>query len=86
MEQSPEPDGYLCERVRRALAGDPRVGELGIAIRVAAGRIFLTGSVATPERQQAIADVVAEVAPGHDVHNDVAVTPLGAGPDLEVLA
>jgi osmotically-inducible protein OsmY len=84
--QSPQPDGYLCERVRQALASDPRVGELGIDVRVAGGRVFLTGQVATPERQQAISAVVAELLPDHDVHNDVSVTPLGAGPDMEVLA
>ena len=84
--EQPEPDDYACERVRRALAADPLVGELGIAVRVAGRRVFLSGDVATPERQQAVADVVAAVLPGHEVRNDVQVTPVAGGPGIETLA
>lgn len=78
-----EPDGYLCERVRRALAD--QLGELGVDVRVAGRRAFLLGTVPTAERQAEVAEVVAGVLPGWDVHNDVTVTPLGGGPEVEVV-
>ena len=79
-----QPDSYACERVRRALAGDPAVGELGISVSIAGGRAFLTGEVATPERRQAVADVATRILPGYEIHNDVAVTPLDE-PGVEAL-
>ncbi len=84
-QASPEPDSYVCERVRRALAADPRVGELGITVRVVGRRAFVSGSVATPERRQAISTVVTEVLPAYEVQNDVAVTPLEPGSEIEML-
>ena len=84
--ESPEPSGYLGERVRRALAADPRVAELGIAVSVVGGRVFLSGTVPTPQRQQAISAVVAEILPGYDIHNDVSVTPVAPDSQTEMLA
>ena len=71
-----EPDGYLAEHVRSALAADPRVGELGITVRILGDRAFLCGDVATPERREAVATVAAGVLPAHEIHNDVTVTPV----------
>ncbi len=68
-----EPEDYACQRVREALAADERVGELGVQVRMAAGKVFLTGQVATPERQQAIGSVATEVLPDYEVHNEVQV-------------
>lgn len=86
MEQtSPEPDSYLCERVRDALAEDPRVGELGIVVSIVGRRVFVSGDVATPERRRAISVVAGEVLPGYDIHNDVAVTSLEPGSETETL-
>lgn len=83
--ESPEPDGYLCERVRRALADDPGVGELGLTVSIVGRRVFVSGDVPTPERQQAVSSVVAEVLPGYEVHNDVTVTSLAPGSNTETL-
>ena len=82
--EPPQPDSYACERVRRALADDPAVGELGITVNIAGGRAFLTGEVARPERRQAVAEVAGRALPGYEVHNDVAVTPLSE-PGVESL-
>jgi osmotically-inducible protein OsmY len=66
-------DPYLVERVRRALAEDPRVNALDIAITVVDRAIFLRGTVATDARREQIGVVVRELLPDHDVQNDVSV-------------
>jgi osmotically-inducible protein OsmY len=68
-----EAGAYLIERVRHALATDPRVNELGIVVTIVERKVFLHGTVATVERSQHITEVVREVLPDHDVHNEVAV-------------
>lgn len=74
MEQTTdEPVRYLVERVREALAHDPRVTALDIRVTIKDGRVFLAGRVATPERREAIGDVVREVLPGYEVHNHTVV-------------
>lgn len=84
-EETSPGDEYLAQRLRDALAEDPRVGELGIGVTVADGRAYLSGEVATPERQHAVAAVAAEVLPDHEVHNDVSVTSWTEADDMEVL-
>jgi osmotically-inducible protein OsmY len=64
---------YLIGRIQNALATDPRTGELELDVRLAAGRIFLTGAVATEERCEAVAQVVREVAEGYEVVNELSV-------------
>jgi osmotically-inducible protein OsmY len=64
---------YLIGRIHKALAIDHRTGELELDVRLAAGRIFLTGSVATPERRAAVEQVVRETAPEHAVVNELTV-------------
>jgi osmotically-inducible protein OsmY len=66
-------DPYLLGRIEEALAKDPRVGELELDVRVVADRIYLSGRVATEERCRAAVEVVREVAPGHDVSNQLTV-------------
>ena len=81
--ESPEPDDYLTERARQALVADPRVGELGISVSLVGGRVFVSGQVATPSRQAAVATVAGEALPGYQVHNDVTVTPVGGQAERE---
>jgi osmotically-inducible protein OsmY len=64
---------YLIGRIQQALATDDRTGELELDVRLVAGRIFLTGAVATPERRGAVEEVVRETAPGHEVVNELTV-------------
>jgi len=77
-ERENEPERYLVERVRQALAHDPRVNALDIRVRVRDGKVYLNGRVATPERRAAITDVVREVLPGYEVNNG---TTLGEYPE-----
>lgn len=82
---STEAPEYLIGRIQQALATDPRTGELELDVRVAGGRIFLTGSVTTEERCRAVERVVRETAPDHDVSNDLSVVPeQEPGPEEEI--
>jgi osmotically-inducible protein OsmY len=65
---------YLVARIHKALATDPRTGELELDISIAGGRVFLSGSVATDERCRAVEEVVREVAPDLEVQNELSVT------------
>jgi osmotically-inducible protein OsmY len=69
----PLPDAYLLQHVQDALASDSRARELGVDVTVAGRRLVLTGTVATVDQREAIADVVREVAPDHEVVNELAV-------------
>ncbi|HET6950959.1 MAG TPA: BON domain-containing protein [Acidimicrobiales bacterium] len=82
----PLPDPYLVQHVQDALASDSRTLELGVDVTVAGHRLVLTGIVATAGQRAAIAEVVAEVAPDHEVVNELAVMPAdedGATEELE---
>jgi osmotically-inducible protein OsmY len=75
-----EADSYLVAHIREAIAADPAIGELGVRVRVSGDRIFLTGSVSTVERRDAITRLVRGLAGSLDVRNDIAVeTPAPAG-------
>lgn len=79
-------DPYLAERVRTALAEDPRVGELGVDVVVDGARLVLTGVVGTAERCAAVEQVARELAPEHDVDNRLTVVTLTATGDAETVA
>jgi predicted nucleotidyltransferase len=64
-----EPDEYLVARAHDALVRDPRTGELELDVAVDGGVVVLSGAVATPERQAAVAEVVARALPGRQVRN-----------------
>jgi osmotically-inducible protein OsmY len=68
----PEPQ-YERERIRQALATDPRVGEPELSVDIVAGRVLVQGSAPTSEVRVAVEEVVAEVAPGLAVDNQVTV-------------
>lgn len=70
-----EPPQYLVQRLRRALAEDPRTAEMGVQVKVRGSAVFLSGEVATKERCTQLAAVVAEAAPELTVHNDIHVVP-----------
>ena len=81
-----EPKQYVIERVHRALAEDPRVGELNVDVTLAGGRVFLTGDVPTPKRKEAISAVVGELLPEHEVCNETTVAVLAPVGDPEDIA
>jgi hypothetical protein len=81
----PPADAYLAERIRTALAQDPRVNELGVQVTIVGTQAFITGSVATVERQAAIALVVREQFPQVSLRNDVTVQDVGGRPARETI-
>ena len=80
-----EPEDYAIEHLRNALATDERVAEMGLDVRIAAGKVFLTGQVPTEERRRAVGVVAGEVLPDYEVHNETVVTEVGDQPRVEHL-
>ncbi|GAA4661899.1 MULTISPECIES: BON domain-containing protein [Amycolatopsis] len=70
-EQSPQ---YRVAHVRRALAEDPRTAELGVRVNVRGDHVHLSGEVATEQRRAELEQVLAEVVPDVELHNDVRVS------------
>lgn len=68
-----EPDEYLVERIRGALA---ELAELGITVRVTPEMVFLTGDVGTPERKEEVEAAVAALVNGRTVRNGLTVVDL----------
>ena len=61
--------GAVCEETRRALAEDPRLGQLDVGITLRGQRALLTGHVVTRDRQELVAAVVADHLPGYVIDN-----------------
>ena len=61
--------GALTEETRRALAEDPRLGQLDVSITLRGQRALLTGHVVTRDRRQLVGEVVAEHLPGYEIDN-----------------
>lgn len=81
MTRTPDPPQYVAERIRSALAADPRVAELGIAVKIVGDRVQLGGAVATRDRRQLVEEIVRQLMPDHEVQNDVQVqTPVESPP------
>jgi BON domain len=78
-----EPPQYVVARVKDALANDPRGGELDIRVKIAGAGVFLSGSVSTPARRDAIATVVGELLPEYELHNAITVTDMTEDPAPE---
>ena len=64
---------YEQERIRQALATDPRVGEPELSVEMVAGRVLVTGSVPSEKVREAIGTVVAEIAPDVSLDNRASV-------------
>jgi osmotically-inducible protein OsmY len=87
--ERPEKDAphYLIQRVREALAHDPRVGELELRVKMVGDKVFVTGSVPTEKRRGAVSDIVREtLGPKVEVHNEVEVTTFPRGADRETMS
>lgn len=61
--------GALTEETRRALADDPRLGQLDVSITLRGHRALVTGHVVTRDRHELIGAVVAEHLPGYEIDN-----------------
>jgi osmotically-inducible protein OsmY len=77
---------YTEAHVAEALATDPRVSTLGIEVSVRVDEVFLSGDVGTPERKEAVAEVVAELLPGYTIHNDTSIDEFPPGVETEHLS
>jgi hypothetical protein len=78
------PSDYLVGHVEDALARDPRVSEQGLHVAIAAGRkVFVTGTVSTPDRHRAVDRVVTELLPGFELHNQSTVADYPEPPLLD---
>jgi hypothetical protein len=80
-----EPPHYQVQRVREALAHDPRVGELELDVNIRAGKVLVAGTVPSKEVQQGITEVVREVLPDLEVHNQTNVAHYGTPEEEEQL-
>jgi hypothetical protein len=78
-------DDPVVARARQALAADPRTAELELGVTVDGGVVVLTGTVATPQRQAAVARVVGEALPGRQVRNLTGLPAAEAEPAVERL-
>ena len=54
---------HLVGQIREALATDPRTNLLDVTIKVAGGRAFLIGEVASQARKEAARQVASEIIP-----------------------
>jgi osmotically-inducible protein OsmY len=76
---SQQPRPYREEDLRQALATDPRVGEPELQVRIAAGRVIVTGALPSEERRRAVEDVVRERCGELQVDNQTTVPDLPPG-------
>ena len=79
-------DSYDAEHIREQLIVDPRTSALDIRVELAGEALVVTGNVETEQRRQTIAEVVAELAPGVEVRNDVSVTSFAEPTGQEVIS
>ena len=77
---------YLPEHLHEALLADVRVGEQDLQVTADEHCIHVAGRVLTAARRDAVVAVVAELAPGWEICNDVEVVDVADGPDVEDVA
>ena len=76
---------YDAEHIREALIHDERVNALDAQIHLSGNALVVTGNVPSEERRQAITAVIAELAPGIEIRNDVSVADLSQPDGQEVV-
>ena len=83
MGEAPEPEVYLMEHLREALAKDHRVNELELELTAAGGKVFVSGTVATEERRAAVTEVLRELVPDREIVNQTSPLSVAPRPDAE---
>ena len=81
-----QPPHYLVQRVKEALAHDGRVNELELKVKIYGQKVFVTGTVPTPERRDAVDEVLREVLPGFEIHNETTIATLEEPTQVETLS
>jgi hypothetical protein len=66
-------DEYFIGHLQEALACDPRTHKQDVHVSIVGSAICLSGQTTTAARRDAIAAVVAEIAPDRQVRNDITV-------------
>lgn len=82
----PVPTQYVVAHLRDVLAHDERVAALDVQVRIVGSDVFLTGTVSSAERRDAIETVVREHAPDLTPHNQLDVLPSAAPTGREEIA
>ena len=85
MTDGDQPVEYREEHIRRALWKDERVGELRIDVSIKGEAVHLRGSVPTRDRRAAAEEVVASMAPGLIIKNELEVALEGGTEQAEEL-
>lgn len=71
-----EPNEYLEERIRHALAEDPALAELGVEVTVEGDVLVLRGTVSSKASREKCERLAAEILPEHPVRNELDVKDL----------
>jgi hypothetical protein len=71
--ESPEPDVYVIEHVRQALATDVRTMVQGLRVTEHGDCIVVSGTVSSDSLRDAVGTVAAEVAAAYRVCNETVV-------------
>ncbi|HET6793460.1 MAG TPA: hypothetical protein VFH45_03400 [Acidimicrobiales bacterium] len=74
---------YSAIHLQEALAGDGRVGELGLQVELRGREVFVRGTVSTAERRAGVEEVIGELMPDARIHNATTVPPLDQPGDGE---
>jgi BON domain len=77
---------YVAARIKRKLAEDDRIAELGIHVDVRGQEVFLRGQVNSEERRWQIAAVAQEDEPGLHFHNEINVVEMRDATEEEKFA
>ena len=66
-------DDYTCAAVQQALASDPSIAELGIAVTCEGSVLILRGTVETEGRREEIEHRASAMVPDHEVRNEISL-------------
>jgi len=80
-----DPSPYLAQHIRDALAAGA-TAELGIDVAVTAAGVVLSGTAASAEQREELAEIARRESGGMAVRNDVVVLHGGPDPEVEVLS
>ena len=78
-----EPEHYAGERLREALAADPRVSDLSLQVHSSPATCSSPDRSPTQERIDAVSEIAARVLPDHVFHNDLTLITLVEAPAVE---
>ena len=78
-------DEYAVGRLQEALAQDPRTNELGIDAVLSEGSVVLSGTVATPDRREAVLAVARKILGGRPLREEITIAEVAAPQPAEDL-